>query len=255
MLKKIITILILLPIVAFASGSEHALKHVDVDLHDKAALQRGARTYMNYCAGCHSLKFMRYNRLAKDIGIVDEDGEVYSKLVSDNLIFTDAGIVETVHVAMPVEAAKSWFGKTPPDLSLVARVRGADWIYTYLSSFYKEPGSPWGTNNLVFKDVAMPNILADLQGEQIPIMRSETIDFGGTKKTIEVIERLQLIKDGRMTPHQFDASIQDLTSFLVYVGEPVKLVRYKMGFWVLFYLFILAGLTYMLKREYWKDIK
>lgn len=243
-------------LIAPAASENHVpLKQIKIDLRDHEALQRGARLYMNYCAGCHSLKYMRYNRLAKDIGIVDDDGLVANDLLRENLIFTTAKVGEHVRSAIPAVDAREWFGVAPPDLTLVSRVRGANWLYTYLTSFYQDKSRPFGTNNWLFPDVAMPNVLEPLQGEQVADFVEKTIPYNGTTKTIEVIEHLQLLSPGSMNQHQFDSAIHDLVTFLVYVGEPVRLTRETMGFWVILFLIILFGLAYALKKEYWKDIK
>jgi len=238
-----------------ASSEGAHLEKARIDLTDHASLQRGARLYMNYCSGCHSLQYMRFKRLAKDIGIVDAEGQVDEDLVLKNLIFTDANIGDPLTIAMPKANAKEWFGKAPPDLTLEARVRGADWIYSYLRSFYKDPNRPWGVNNWVFKDVAMPNVLAGLQGEQVPYYRTETIIFDGEKTEVKVIDHLQQLTDGLMTPHQFDAAVNDLVNFLVYVAEPIQTTRKRVGVWVILFLTVFAALAYALKKEFWKDVK
>lgn len=230
-------------------------KKANINLHDKASLQRGAKLYMNHCAGCHSLKYMRYQRMAKDIGIVDSFGDVYQDLVKDNLIFTGAKIGDTIKTAMQEQDAKQWFGVAPPDLSLIARVRGANWIYTYLQSFYVDTKRPWGANNLLLPDTAMPNVLESLQGEQIPIFKKEKLDVLGKEQPVEAISHLALVKQGSMSPEQFKVATNDIVNYLVYVSEPAKLKREALGYWVLGFLIILAVLAYFLKREYWKKIK
>jgi ubiquinol-cytochrome c reductase cytochrome c1 subunit len=198
------------------------LDKVHIDIHDSASLQRGAQLFMNYCAGCHSLKYVRYEGMAKDIGIVDEKNQVLEKLVKDNLIFRDEKITDPILTAMPPLDAAHWFGITPPDLSLVARSRGKDWLYTYLRSFYPDPKQPWGVNNYVFPSVAMPHVLYELQN--------------------------------KLTKEQFDASVRDLVNFLVLMGEPKQRERERLGVWVLLFLGVFLVFAWILKREYWKDI-
>lgn len=255
MLKALIRGLLLVPTLALAAGgSSFPLEKAPINLRDQASLQRGAKWYMNYCAGCHSLKYQRYKRLAKDIGITDHYGDILTDIVTNNLIFTGAKIGDTIQVAMNAEDAKSWFGITPPDLTLVARVRGSDWLYTYLHSFYDDNSKPWGSNNALFPDVGMPNVLVSLQGEQVPVYETEVVSIDGQEKTIKHIKHLQLIKEGKMNQHQFDVMVADLVNFLSYVGEPVKLVRYRLGFLVIGFLLILLVLSYLLKKEFWKDV-
>jgi len=240
----------------FASGGTGIpLQKAPIHSSDNASLQRGARLYMNYCMSCHSLRFMRYKRMGKDIGIADAHGAADGKLLEKNLIFTGSKIAETITNAMPSERAKEWFGVAPPDLTLIARIRGADWLYTYLRSFYIDPQRPWGVNNWLFKDVAMPHVLIHLQGKQIPIFSEKTVKYNGKILKISVIDHLKLQKPGIMTAAQFDLAMADVVNFLVYVGEPMKAHRQSLGFWVLIFLGVLFVLAFLLKKEYWKDIK
>ncbi len=237
------------------AGGNAELYSMQTNLQDLPSLQRGAQLYVNYCAGCHSLKYMRYGRLAKDIGIVDASGEVDSELVKNNLIFTGDKIFDTMRNAMSSEESRQWFGVRPPDLSLIARVRGVDWLYTYLLQFYADPQRPWGVNNLLFPDVAMPNVLLSLQGEQVPHYRAETVVVEGKSTQRQEIDRLELQQPGSIDSAQFDVAVRDLVNFLAYVAEPAKLQRQRIGLWVLGFLLIFTVLAYCLKREYWKDIK
>ena len=244
-MKRWIWTLCLFPLISLASGTEtFPLQHVQIDQHDQASLQRGAKWYMNYCSGCHSLKYARYKRIAKDLGIIDYEGNVDEQLMKENLIFTGAKIGDTGNIAMPPEDAKEWFGKAPPDLTLVARVRGKDWLYTYLTSFYADPTKQWGTNNAVFPDVAMPNVFAELQGIQKPVMNSH-----------HMIEHLEIVKEGTMSDRAFDNMVKDLVNFLVYVGEPAQNSRRFIGIFVLIFVGIFTVCAYLLKKEYWKDVK
>ncbi len=240
---------------AYASEGGVHLDKVNNDLCDKASLQRGAKLYMNYCAGCHSLQYVRYKDMAKDIGIVDKKGIVLEKLVNSNLNFTSEKVTDPILVATPKVDAMKWFGVAPPDLSLVARVRGTDWLYSYLRSFYIDPKRPWGVNNTVFPDVGMPNVLMALQGTQVPVFKSETLkDDEGKPYEKQIITHLELKTPGTLTKDEYDKAMTDLVNFLDYVGEPHKLERKRLGVWVLLFLVVLTLFAYLLKREYWKDV-
>jgi ubiquinol-cytochrome c reductase cytochrome c1 subunit len=240
MKKFMAVILLLLPLSVFASANIE-LEDADIDLSDTASLERGAKTFVTYCLGCHSIKHIRYKRIAIDLGI--EEQEVLKEIAP-----VGASIYNQLHSAMNSHDANKWFGTQPPDLSLIARSRGADWLYTYLKSFYVDKSKPLGVNNTVFEDVGMPNVLWQLQGQQVPVY----------KKTAEgeqkVIEKLVIEEEGSMSPEEFDKTVNDLVNFLVYVGEPVQLERERMGKYVLFFLFMFLAIAYLLKKEYWKDI-
>ena len=208
------------------------------DLGDRASLQRGAQLYMNYCAGCHSLKYLRYSRLAEDLGLSEEQ-------VMTNLNFTGAAIGEQIHATMPAESEK-WFGKVPPDLTLISRVRGNDWVYTYLKSFYRDADAALGWNNALFPNVSMPNALWELQGIQAPVMSGEGADA--------VVTGLELVQPGALDEAQFNQAARDITNFLAYAGEPAALKRNKLGVWVVLFLAFLTFLAWLLKQEYWKDV-
>jgi len=207
--------LVVLSLNGLAAGKV-SLDHADTDIMDRASLQNGAKLFMNYCSGCHAISFMRYNRIGSDLGLSDE-------LVKQNLMFAGNKPGETMVTAMPEDAASKWFGGVPPDLSLVARSKGTDWIYTYLRSFYEDESRIFGVNNKVLANASMPDALWSLKDTQ-----SET---------------------------EFDNSVRDITNFLDYVGEPAKLIRLQLGKWVLLFLGVLFILVYMLKKEYWKDVK
>ena len=206
-----------------------------------ASLQRGARLYFNYCSGCHSLQYMRYSRIADDLGLDPKD-------VEKNFVFTGAKIGDHAVSHMPGEDAAKWFGKAPPDLSLEARSKGPDWIYSYLKSFYLDPSRPLGWNNTVFPNASMPNALWELQGQQVAVRKA-----GGAGHE-EAIEKLDLKTPGQQTPAQFDQTVRDITAFLQYAGEPAALKREAMGVWVLLYLALFTFVAYMLKLEFWKDV-
>ena len=246
-MKKLIfgLLLAVVPSLAMSSANVH-LDSANVDLTDKASLQRGAKYFFNYCSGCHSLRYMRYNRMATDLGLSEQD-------VIENLMTTEAKIAETITIAMDPSSAKSWFGVTPPDLSLITRAKkhGEDWLYTYLRSFYLDPSRPLGVNNTVFPDVGMPHALWELQGWQEAIFEESTDDQGNKRK---VFEGFELKTQGEMSPAQYDNAVRDLVAFLAYVGEPVKLERQSLGIYVLLFLVVFFAIAYPLKKEYWKDI-
>ncbi len=233
-------------------GGESNIKLFPFTAHtnDKISLQRGAKIFMNYCSGCHSLQFMRYNRMAKDIGITNDYGEVLVDVLEKNFIFTGVKIHQHIKSAMTEQESKRWFGVSAPDLTLVARVRGVRWLYTYLRTFYRDSKRPWGSNNLVYPDVAMPNILLTLQGDQIPIYREETVKG----KKIQIFDHFDQRNNGRMTPQQYDQAVTDLVNFLAYVSAPMKAEQHSIGTWVLIFLIVFAIICYFLKREYWKNI-
>ncbi|WP_043290581.1 cytochrome c1 [Pseudoxanthomonas spadix] len=212
------------------------------DLSDKASLQRGAKLFMGYCSGCHSLKYLRYSRMAEDLGLSEED-------VMANLNFTGAAVGEQIQVAMPDEAATKWFGKAPPDLSLIARVRGPDWIYTYLKSFYLDETRPVGWNNTLFPNASMPNPLWELQGLQ-------HAEYGPPDPATKdkTVAALKLATPGAESPVEFDRSVRDITNFLEYASEPAALKRQSMGVWVLLFLAFFTFLAFLLKKEFWKDV-
>lgn len=219
---------------------------ITIDLQDTARLQRGARIYMNYCSGCHSLRYMRYNRMAQDLGLTTFTGEIDTDLLFNNLIFTEAKIHDPIQVSMPQVSALQWFGRVPPDLSLAARERGPAWIFTYLKSFYADKSRPYGANNLLMPDVAMPNVLEPLLGF---VVAEYKMTPAGREPT-----HLVLVKPGTMSEQEFDSALEDLVTFLTYVAEPVKLVRYKMGVFVILFLVIFLLVAYRLKTIYWSDI-
>ena len=231
----------LLALLTFASpvfsAGGGALQHADVNVRDIAAIQRGARLFVNYCFSCHSASFMRYNRLAEDLNL-DED------LVMENLVFADVNIGETMEIAMRPDDAKNWLGKVPPDLSLASRSRGADWLYTYLLTFYQDESGGW--NNQLLKNASMPNVFWQLQGIQKPVY--------ATHDGHEVIDHLTLAEPGLQSPEEFESSVRDLVTFMEYLGEPAKVKRKNIGVWVLLFLALFALISYALKAEYWRDV-
>lgn len=228
---------------AMASGDVH-LDKASVDLNDKSSLQRGAKYFVNYCLSCHSAKYMRYSRLARDLEIPEE-------MVISNLMFSGEKIFDGMIVSMKDSDAKRWFGTPAPDLSLIARSRGVDWLYTYLRSFYTDESRPFGTNNTVFKDVSMPNVLWELQGVQKAVFKKEVNSDG---IPIEKFDHFEQTKKGSLSSKEFDGVVNDLVSFLEYVGEPGKLARQNLGWKVILFLLFFLIFAYALKKEFWKDI-
>ncbi len=236
----ILFLLAVLPAGAFASSGHGAkLDAVKIDLGDKASLQRGARIFVNYCLSCHSAGYMRYNRMGHDLGISDE-------LVKENLLFAADKVGDLMKAVMPAEDAKKWFGVAPPDLTLVARNRGPKWVYTYMRSFYRDDKSPSGWNNTVFPHVAMPHVLYEWQGHQRAVFKTED--------GVPTFEKFDLERKGSMTPEQYNEAMRDLTNFLVYLGEPAKLERYRIGVFTILFLLVFLVAAYLLKKEYWKDV-
>ena len=239
-MKKLFLLLTLVSMPAFAAGGKVHLDDVDIDMSDTASLQRGAGLFVNYCLSCHSAAYMRYQRMSEDLQIPKE-------VVEDNMMFTADRIGGLMKSTMPADDAKKWFGKAPPDLSLIARSRGPEWIYTYMRSFYLDDNSPSGWNNVLFEKVAMPHVLYDLQGARHAVFKK---DEHGT----EVFDHFEMVKPGSMNEDEYDSAVRDLTNFMVYLAEPARLVRYKLGVYVLIFLAIFFVFAYLLKKEYWKDV-
>lgn len=236
-------ILLFAAISAYANTVAVPLLPVSIDLHNTKRLQRGAKLFMNYCSGCHSLHYLRYDRMAKDLNLIDFTGEPDANLLFNNLIFTKARLLDPITISMPPSDARQWFGVLPPDLSLIARRRGANWLYTYLKSFYADEKRPFGANNVLFPDTAMPNVLESLSG--IYFLNPDS----GNKR------QLLRLSPGTMNALEFDSALNDLVHFLVYVGEPAQLQRIRIGKGVMIFLFILLIFTYQLKKLYWKKTR
>lgn len=225
-----------------AAGGYENLEQANTQVTNKAMLQRGAALYMNYCAGCHSLKYVRYSRLARDLGLSEEQ-------VMSNLVFDDAKFGDTIQNALSYDDGTAFFSKAPPDLSLVARSRGVDWVYTYMKSFYRDPTALAGWNNTLLTNASMPHVLWELQGVQ-----EARFAESGEPGAEPVVEQLELVEAGLLTPTQYDAAMRDLASFLEYAAEPAVLQRHAMGVWVLLFLALFTLLAWLLKQEYWKDV-
>jgi len=230
-ISKLIVVLVMMT-AGVALASEHQqLEHANIERGNFSSLQRGAQLYVNNCLGCHSLKYQRYERLATDLRIP-------TAVVKKNLMFTTDKIGNTMSINMPAAGAKVWFGKTPPDLSLIVRAKGVDYLYSYLKGFYRDENRPWGVNNTVFKDVGMPDVLEPLQGLYAKNDQDELIQ----------------IKKGSMTDKEYDTAARDLVNFLAYVAEPIRAERIQLGIYVTLFLVVLFLISYALKREFWKDI-
>lgn len=220
----------------FGAGGA-ALQQANVNVRDTAAIQRGAQVFVNYCLSCHAASYMRYNRLAEDLDLDEE-------LVMQNLVFADVKIGETMTVAMRPDDAVNWLGKVPPDLSLISRSRGADWLFTYLLTFYQDQSGGW--NNLALPNASMPHVLWPLQGIQKPVYT--------THDGHEVIDHLVLDTPGLESPEEYEDTVRDLVTFLEYLGEPAEVKRKNTGVWVLLFLALFALVAYALKAEYWRDV-
>lgn len=239
------TLIVLFSNTVMAATSKPALDAANIDPKDMESLKRGAKYFADYCMGCHSASLMRYSRVGADLGIDEAELE-------NMMIFTGAKVGDLMHVSVDAEDAKQWFGTKPPDLSVVARSRGVDWIYTFLRSFYQDPTRPWGVNNVVFKDVAMPHVLWELQGLQAAQYSNVVGDDGVTR---QVITGFKVVETGDAAPAAYDVFVRDLVNFLHYMGEPAKSIRLQLGKWVILYLAIFFIVMYFLKKEYWKDVK
>lgn len=253
-------VLSLLTLPAWAAEGEKSCGAVDctpvsIDVSDKTSLQRGARIFVNYCLSCHSASYMRYERLGRDLDIPEA-------LVKQDLLFTGVKIGDLMKVAMRGQDAQAWFSAAPPDLTLVARRRDPSWVYSYLRGFYRDEKTRSGWNNVVFPNVAMPHVLYELQGEQRAVFKTskEKVPVVRDGKLFEEVvttrefDHFELDKPGTESPTQYDQDMRDLTNFLVYLGEPAKLVRYRLGVYVLIFLAVFLLFAYLLKKEYWKDV-
>ncbi|MBL1262751.1 cytochrome c1 [Methylomicrobium sp. RS1] len=239
-MRRIITLLLFCALSVNGYASEGVeLQAASIDLSDKQSLQRGAKTFVTYCLGCHSLKYMRYKRLAQDFGL--DEKKMLTQIAPQN-----ASIYDKMFTAMNKHDAEKWFGIQPPDLSLIARSRGTDWLYSYLKGFYVDKSKALGVNNAVFPDVGMPNVFWQLQGQQQAVVNMV--------EGKQIVEGLVLDKPGTLSEKEFDDLVNDLVNFLAYVGEPMQLERVSLGKYVLLYLFMFLGIAYVLKKEYWKDV-
>jgi ubiquinol-cytochrome c reductase cytochrome c1 subunit len=240
--KQILFLTLALPVAAFASTAVK-VDHAPVNVKDHESLQRGAAVFVNYCLNCHSANYMRYNRMT-DIGLTEVQ-------IKDNLLYAADKPGEPMKIAMRTKEAKAWFGATPPDLTVIARSRGADWIYTYLRSFYRDDSRPTGWNNTVFDKVGMPHVLQELQGQLAPVYHTETDHEG---KEHQVIGHLELVKPGKLTQAEYDALVADLVNYLSWMGEPAQADRKNIGLIVLLFLGLFFIVAFYMKKEFWKDV-
>ena len=237
--------LALAPVPALAAGAGPAWGDpANVDIGNVASLQRGARNFMNYCSGCHSAKYVRYNQLGRDLGLTDQQ-------LIDNLMFTAVKPTETIDIALRPADGQRWFGQAPPDLSLITRARGADYVYNFLRSFYVDPKRPLGVNNLMLPNASMPHVLWSLQGLQRAVYE-EHAHNGVTEQRFKGFE---IERPGRLGPAEYDEFVRDTVNFLAYIGEPVKQKRESLGVLVIAFLVVFGILAYLLKQEIWKDVR
>lgn len=237
--------LALLPQLAAAAAGGFPLERANADVSNLASLQRGARNFVNYCLGCHSAKYMRYSQLAEDLALTEDE-------LRANLMFTGERVYDTMATAMPAEKAHEWFGNAPPDLSLITRSRGSDYVYTFLRSFYADPTRPTGVNNAVLPGTAMPHVLAELQGLQQP--RYEQVN-GADGAAVEHLAGLEPGVPGELPAAAYDSFVRDTVAFLEYVAEPHKARRHALGVWVILFLLMFSAFSWFLYKEYWKDVK
>jgi len=235
MKRLILALIITIPEIALASSGGVELQQANNDVNDQASLQAGAQLFVNYCMGCHSANYVRFQRVGQDLGLSDEE-------LKKHLMFSAEKVGETMSIAMDEHDAERWFGVTPPDLSVIARARGTDWLYTYMLSFYLDSSRPWGVNNLVFKDVGMPHVMWDRQGWQ-------KLEHGGEKAELVLVNEAD-----REKAEQYKKDMRNLVNFLEYIGEPAKLQRESLGWKVILFLLIFLGFAYALKREFWRDV-
>ncbi|SDY22078.1 cytochrome c1 [Nitrosomonas sp. Nm58] len=241
LIKLLLFFISLTPIFVFAAAADIKLDRAPIDTSDNASLQRGAQSFVNYCLTCHGASYMRYNR--------HQDIELTNQEISGSLIHTGQKVGDLMLTSMKKKEAEEWFGVAPPDLSIIARSRGADWLYTYLRAFYKDDSTSSGWNNLIFDKVAMPHVLYQLQGQQVLNIKS----VGDGKGSSEVKE-LELSVPGALSKQEYDKFVTDLVNYMVYLGEPHANYRKKLGMIVMIFLLGMLGLTYLLKREYWRDV-
>jgi ubiquinol-cytochrome c reductase cytochrome c1 subunit len=243
-MKKLLALLLLLPALAWASGPKVLLDRAPIEPHNKASLQRGAQIFVNHCLNCHAAGSMRYGRLM-DLGLTEQQ-------IKDNLLFTAEKVGDAMGTALDPKLAKAAFGTVPPDLSLIARSRSPDWIYTYMRSFYRDPGAKSGWNNTVFPNVAMPHVLWEYQGD-LALHVTERMD----QHTGDTVRHQKLVSErpGRLNAREYDQYVADLVNYLAFMAEPSQNERKHWGILVLFFLSFFVVIALMLKHEYWKDVR
>lgn len=252
LLKKLLAAMAFVPAMALAAGGGFPLDQAPDHTRDLASLQNGAKLFVNYCLNCHSASNLRYNRL-RDIGLTEEQ-------IRDNLLLTGGKVGDLMNVTLSAKDAKEWFGAAPPDLSVIARAKasgegsGADYLYTYMRTFYKDDTRPTGWNNLVFPSVGMPHALWELQGVRTAKF-SEVKDPHDPAKTIHKFDGFEQLQPGKLSNLDYDRQVADLVSFMVWMAEPVQDTRRRLGVWVFLFLGTLTFLVWLLNRSYWKDVK
>lgn len=244
-MKKILLILLLLPALQVLAneGGMH-LESAQTNIRSKESLRNGAKYYMNYCSGCHSLQYQRYSRMAKDLGLSKDE-------TMENLVFTDAKFTDHMTINMAADQSQKWFGKTPPDLTVIAKARGNDWLFAYLKSFYKDSSRPSGWNNTIFKGASMPNVLWELQGVQEAVFEKHEDEHGIVTHEFKGFEKTS---EGSMTDEEFDDTVRDIVNFLAYTAEPAQLIRLAYAPWVMLFLVIFTFLAYLLKKNFFRDV-
>jgi len=239
-------------LMALAAEGGFPLDRAPARDQDLSAVQNGARLFVNYCLNCHSAALMRYNRL-RDIGLTEDQ-------IRDNLLFTSEKVGDLMKVNLRAEDARNWFGAAPPDLSVIARAKssgegsGADWLYTYLRTYYKDDSRATGWNNLVFPNVGMPHVLWELQGVRSASFVEEKDPYDPAK-TVQKFAGFEQVKPGTLSAQQYDSEVADLVAFLGWMSEPIKNKRQQLGVWVLLFMFLLVLLTWRLNASYWKEVK
>ncbi|HZV61255.1 MAG TPA: cytochrome c1 [Methylophilaceae bacterium] len=241
MRNLLLSLVLTLPLAVQAAESIH-LDKAPINPNNRASLQRGAKIFVNYCLNCHSAAYMRYNRLI-EIGLSEEQ-------IKNNLMLAGDKVGNTMTANMAKPDGNAWFGAAPPDLSVEARARGADWLYSYMRGFYKDESRPTGWNNIVFDKVAMPHVLWQLQGVQV--LKTESQSEG---HSAGAASRLTLQEQGLLSPREYNALVADLVNYMVFMSEPAKRDRLHLGIFVLLFLGLLFVLTYFLKKEFWKDVE
>jgi ubiquinol-cytochrome c reductase cytochrome c1 subunit len=249
-MKRLLAVLLFAPLVAWAADEGYTLDHAPDLSNDQAALQQGAKLFVNYCLNCHNASSMRYSRLT-DLGLTEDQ-------IKQNLLFTSDKIGDLMRVSMPAKDAKDWFGAVPPDLSVIARAKasergsGPDYIYSYLRTYYKDDSRPTGWNNLAYPNSAMPHVLWQLQGTREAVYVDKTGEDG---KPVHEFEKFETITPGTLTPLQYDESVADLTAFLTWMAEPAQDTRRRIGVAVLLFLAVTFVFVWRLNATYWKEVK
>ena len=227
-----------------AAGDAYIGERVQTNIRSTDSLRNGAKTYMNYCMGCHSMAYQRYNRVAEDLGLTEDE-------MMNGLVLTDAKFTDKMTIAMSAAEAEQWFGKTPPDLTVIAKARGLDWLYNFLINFYVDPSRPTGWNNLTFENASMPHVLWEMQGIRQANFEVHTDEEGNEHKEFTGFE---VVQEGSMSEQEYKVMVRDLVNFLDYSSEPAKLIRMSYAPWVLLFVALFTFLAYLLKANYFRDV-